>query len=48
MKKRLGNGKQHAQEFIEAERKLLTPKERKLLKLLTKHDKNEKFRKVVC
>ena len=47
-KKILDNGKIDALKVIEEERKLLSPQELKLLRQLTKRDKNERFRRILA
>ena len=46
-KQKKGSGKISAVDFIEEERKALSPQERKLLKILTKRNKGERFERCV-
>lgn len=47
MKKKVSNGKIPVDEALRLKRELLSPQELKLIKQLTKRDKNERFRRVL-
>ncbi len=47
MVRKILNGKVRVDKLLEEERKALSPQELKLIKMLTKRDRNERFEKPV-